>query len=121
MDSDEYDILIAMHNNQWPDLILSTEYNSVLVNVLTAKERMVCELKVQLYEEEYPEKEANKYIAKLMKLTVSAVERYIYSIKSKYRHKMDTRVDNKLRPYWIYKNAIRKGKGTRKGYFRKNV
>lgn len=121
MDITEFNILNNIHENRWPDEILGAEYYTVLMNVLTLHERVILELKVQLYEEGYSENAANARIAELLRIKLNSVTKHVYNIKSKYRHKMDTRVDNKIRPYSIYINAIRKGKKKYGRSFRKNI
>lgn len=112
MDIDTFEALQDLHNNKWTDLLLSNLFTSTILTVLTKKERVVLGQKVQLYEEGVPEDRANEIIARLLNTKVSSVTRLIYNIKSKYRHGMDVRVDNKLHPE-IYRQKMRK---VRKGY-----
>lgn len=121
MDINEFNILNSIHDNKWPDEILGAEYLNVLTSVLTLHERVILELKVQLYGEGYSENAANIKISELLRIKLSSVTKHVYNIKSKYRHKIDTRVDNKIRPYSIYINAIRKGKKKYGRSFRKNI
>lgn len=107
MDSYQFIALQQLHNSQWNSALLGDDFTFVYNWILTKRERIVLDLKVQFCEEGYTEKEANTEIARLLKLKIATIVRCIYSIKSKYRNMMDIRVDNKLHPE-IHRQKLRK-------------
>lgn len=107
MDSYQFTALKDMHNNKWTDELLGESFTFVYNRILTKREKIVLDLKIQLFEEGYTDKKANEQIARLTKLKIATILRLLYNIKSKYRHGMDIRVDNKLHPE-IYRCKTRK-------------
>ena len=70
--------------NEWPEEILGIEFINVVEKVLTKKERIILEMKV----EGYP----NKEICRLMKkMSTDRLYKTISSIKDKLRNEMSTR------------------------------
>lgn len=98
MEPDESKALIDLHHNRWTELLVSALFIYIHDYVLTKQERIVTGLKIEYYEDGVNEVKANQLIANLLHLKVGSIERLLYNIKNKYRHHMDTRVDNKQHP-----------------------
>lgn len=109
MDCESFDGLYNLHNNRWTEVLVSEIFRRIYDKILAQKERIVLDLKVQLYSEGYGETNANKEICRLLQIKASTLSRLIYNIRMKYRQGIDIRVDNKLHPE-IYRAKRRKYK-----------
>lgn len=110
MEMDEFDALYELHNGRWSEVLLGEMFNQTVNRVLDKKERMILGLKVQLYEEGWPNDAANREISRLLNVKLSTVKRSIYDIKFKLRNKIDRRVDNMLEPRFYYAKKRRQSK-----------
>ena len=81
-------LLLGIHKKKgrWPEDVLRYPFNYVFNRVLTPVERIITELRV--------EGRVNGEIAILLNSELKTVQRHIYSIRSKYRNQMNTRIDN---------------------------
>ena len=95
---DKIEVLHLLHRNMWCDELLGGDFKFVVDRILTPRERQLVEMKVQ----GLPEKE----IMQLLCIKFITYGRIIYKIKRKFRHQMETRVDN-LRPEFIVRNRRR--------------
>lgn len=89
---DNTQILHLLHNNMYPEELVSSSYQYIIWKVLSRRERDILFQKV--------EGKTDEEISKMLKLTPQAIQRYVYNIRSKYRNHLDTRVDNKN---WFWK------------------
>ena len=102
MDSiDEQQILHLLHNDIWDEVLLSNYFAFIVDKLLTVKEKQILELKVQGVD--------NPEIGLVLQISEDTVRRHTVTIKSKFRNKMNLRVDNVVE-YKKYKAKIQKKK-----------
>ena len=108
MNDYQFDALFSLHNDKWVEGLLSAEFLPVH-RCLSKRERVILDLKVQLYCEGWVEVQSNKEVARLLKLRVPTVVRALYDIRYKFRNEIGRRVDNQLHPE-IYRRKARKAR-----------
>lgn len=98
-DIDEGHILHLLHNNFWSEELLGEYFSHTADYILTKKQKLILELKVQ--------GTSDKEICKLMRFKSSTLRRQITTIKSKFRNKMNLRVSD-LKPEWMKSEYVKK-------------
>jgi len=88
----EQEVLRLLHNDMWVDELLSKEFEFIIQALLSKKQRQILELKVQFQTNEGTL--SNEEIGRLLNIKPSTIRRQIIRIKSKFRNKMELRVDN---------------------------
>lgn len=83
------DTLIQLHNDIYTENMLSDQYYYVFAKILSRREREVVLLKLDGL--------TDKEIQQQLHIKASTLKRYTDNIKSKYRNKMDLRVDDWLK------------------------
>lgn len=88
---DEHHVLHLMHNDIWVEELLSNYFAFIVDNLLTKRQKQILELKVQYQDED--KTISDNEIATLFNVKVTTINRQIKIIKSKFRNKMELRVD----------------------------
>jgi len=89
-------VLHQLHNGVYLDDLVGDDFRDVVWNVLSKRERAIVFLKVDGL--------TDKDVCDMLHLRPSSFERHLYLIRSKYRNRMNIRVDDTLRQ-WKWKHG----------------